>query len=112
MSERSTAAERLAQIHYQSESTSEVYEYSAHVGGSESNEPIKLLEVNRDTIASGIVPLSFGPLPEADIFVGSTIIEVTPEEHEQIKNGNIRLPEGWEEYRPIPKAPETAGTDR
>jgi len=112
MYERSTAAERLAQIHYQSESTGEVYEYWSCVGGSESNEPIKLLEVNRDTIASGIVPLSFGPLPESGVLVGSTIIEVTPEEHEQIKNGNIRLPEGWEESRWIPKAPETAGADR
>ncbi len=112
MSEISTAAEKLAQIHYQSEATGEVYVYSACVGGDESNEPIKLLEVNRDTIASGIVPLSFGPLPESGVLVGSTIIEVTPKEHEQIRSGEMALPEGWEEYCLIPRAPETAGTDK
>ena len=105
MDDRLEVAKRLAQIHYESESTTHVYVYC--VGGvagvpDEPDEPIKLLEVNQDTIASGIVPLHFGPVPERGINYPSTIIEVTPEEYEQIDQGQLRLPNGWEDRELLP----------
>ncbi len=112
MSDQAEAANRLAQIHYQSMSTSAVYVAHASVElRDQADEPIKLLEVDEETIPSGIVPLRFAPLPESGILYRSVIIEVTPEEHEQIEDGRLQLPEGWEELQLIRRLPETASTD-
>jgi hypothetical protein len=101
-------AEKLAQIHYQSTSTSKVFVVSASVGpGDQADEPIKLLEVNEDTIPTGIVPLRFGPLPERGITRCSTIIEVTPDEYQQIENGKLPLPPGWEQRQLVERQPQT-----
>ena len=59
------------------------------------NEPIKLLEVNADTIASGIMPLGFDPAPASGFPFPSIIIEVTPEEMEKIRRHELALPHGW-----------------
>ena len=81
MSDKDEAAIRLAHIHYESASTQVVFRAHADVEVSRGvDEPIKLLEVNQDTIPSGIVPLHFGPVPESGINYDSVIIEVTPEE--------------------------------
>lgn len=112
MSDRYEAAERLAQIHYQSESTSEVYVTRASLEAEDhADQPIELLEVDEDTIPTGVVPLHFGPLPESGIAYSSTIIEVTPEEYRQIEKGELPLPEGWEERRLIPRLRERVSTD-
>lgn len=58
-------------------------------------EPIKLLEVNPATIPAGIMPLRFGPEPTHGIPYPSVIVEVTPEEFEEIKKGRLVLPDGW-----------------
>ncbi len=63
--------------------------------------PIKLLEVNTDTPAAGIMPLHFGGVPGSPIPYPSVIVEITPEEFEQVKARELQLPEGWtvgEEY--------------
>ncbi len=112
MSDRHKAAEGLAQIHYQSASTSAVYEVCRRLGAEDQpEEPIKLLEVNEDTSPTGIVPLRFGPLPERGITYACTIIEVTPEEYQQIENGELSLPQGWEHRRLISRLAETVNTD-
>jgi hypothetical protein len=57
------------------------------------DEPIKLLESNPDTVPSGIVPIFFGPsdgIPYATI-----VVEVTPQEFEQVEKSEIDLPDGW-----------------
>ena len=59
------------------------------------NEPIKLLEVNENTIPVGIMPLGFGPAPTYGIHYPSVIVEVTPDEYERIQSKELALPHGW-----------------
>ena len=61
MSDKLNEATRLAQIHYESGSTSAVYIATSFVAAEDGpEEPFKLIEVNEHTIPSGIVPLRFG----------------------------------------------------
>lgn len=60
----------------------------------DSNEPVKLLEVNPDTSPSGIFPIAFGPNPPKVPFP-SVVIEVTEGEFEKINAGRMHLPDGW-----------------
>ncbi len=62
---------------------------------ADSSEPIKLLEVNPDTSASGILPIAFGADPP-NIPFPSVVIEVTEGEFDEIQNGRLFLPEGWQ----------------
>jgi hypothetical protein len=61
---------------------------------TDSNEPVKLLEVNPDTSPSGIIPIGFGADPP-DVPYPSVVIEVTEEEYNQVKSGKLKLPENW-----------------
>lgn len=61
-----------------------------------NGETIKLLEVNENTIPSGVVPIQFGPAPASGIHFSSVIVEVTPEEFQKIENQELPLPNGWE----------------
>lgn len=65
-------------------------------------EPIKLLEVNENTIASGILPLSFGPATAYGNYP-SVILEVTREEFDKIKSNELKLPHCWKIGEMIPK---------
>ena len=57
-------------------------------------EPIKLLEVNAATVATGSVePYAFAP--SASVPFPTVIAEITPEELDCIRRGDIKLPEGW-----------------
>lgn len=66
------------------------------LGPDEADErtPIKLLEVNTATAASGVWPIAFTPDPP-DIPYGSVVIEVTPDEYDAIVNHRLPLPRGW-----------------
>ncbi|MFI5301731.1 MAG: hypothetical protein ACHREM_26885 [Polyangiales bacterium] len=60
----------------------------------EPNEPIKLLEVNAATVASGSVePFAFAP--SESVPFPTVIAEITPEEYERIKSDQMTLPAGW-----------------
>lgn len=63
---------------------------------AQAAEPIKLLEVNTNTVASGVLPLGFDSVPDSGILFPSVIIEVTPAEFEKIKKRELQLPKGWE----------------
>jgi hypothetical protein len=58
------------------------------------DEPIKLLEVNAATVATGSVE-AFGFAPTPAVPFATLIAEVTPEEYARIERNEIRLPEGW-----------------
>lgn len=58
---------------------------------AESKEPIKLLEINCDTVPAGIMPVVMGP--GGDILFSTLVVEVTPEEFEQLKQGQLHLPD-------------------
>jgi len=72
-------------------------------------EPIKLLEVNTDTVPSGILPVSFGPAPASGIPYASVIVEVSPEEFAKIQTYELTLPKGWLLGEELPKPSEAAG---
>jgi len=58
------------------------------------NEPIKLLEVNAATVATGSVePFAFSP--SESVPFPTVIAEVTPEEFERIQRAELMLPNGW-----------------
>lgn len=60
----------------------------------EPGEPIKLLEVNAATVATGSVePFAFAPT--ASVPFATSIAEVTPEEFERIRRNELPLPQGW-----------------
>lgn len=58
------------------------------------DEPVKLLEVNENSVACGIFPVSFGP--GGQICHSSTIVDVTPSEFREIESGSLPLPDGWQ----------------
>ena len=58
------------------------------------DEPIKLLEVNPESVETGRVD-SFLFDPAADITYPSVVAEVTPRELELIRLQLLTLPEGW-----------------
>jgi hypothetical protein len=97
MVEKEAMRQRLARAHYASEpGISQIFTVLGKpTAESLPSEPIKLLEVNEDTIASGIMPLGFDPAPASGFPFASIIIEVTPEEMEKIHRQELALPHGW-----------------
>jgi len=72
-------------------------------------EPIKLLEVNENTVPSGILPIQFGPEPAVGLHYPSIILEVTPDEFQKIQSDELKLPNGWKVGDLIPKTPSMNG---
>jgi hypothetical protein len=66
MADKQEAARRLAKAHFLVEDG--LVNVFRLVSPTESDpEPIKLLEVNRDTVATGIMPVRFDAVPERGI---------------------------------------------
>jgi len=103
--DRAAVARELARKHYELEAgLTQVFLITdqAQIEGVRS-EPIKLLEVNADTVASGIMPLHFGPAPASGAPYPSIIIEVTPDEFAKIQSNEMKLPDGWKIGQEIPR---------
>ncbi len=100
-------AELLAELHYQIEpGLTHVFRVTGPDDAESSlSAPIKLLEVNENTVPAGIMPLQFGPSPSSGFHFSSIILEVTPEEYEKIQSLELPLPDGWQIGDPIPKPP-------
>lgn len=73
------------------------------------SEPIKLLEVNENTVPYGIMPIQFGPSPASGLHYPSIILEVTPDEFQKIQNDQLKLPNGWKIGELIPRTPAEQG---
>jgi len=86
-------AEALARAHYEvAPGLKSIY----RLDGPDPNGPrIKLLEVNEETVAAGIVPVGFPPHPASGLHYPSVVIEVTPSEYEAIQRKKLELPPGW-----------------
>lgn len=93
---KEVVAARLAEAHRDAD-PSIVAVYRVELPGQESNpaEPVKLLEVNPNTTASGIMPVRLTAHPQSGIFYPSIIIEVHPSEWEQLQRAELTLPHGW-----------------
>lgn len=92
---KDTVAERLADAHFDIESG--IARIFRLIGPREEDprDPVKLLEVNENTVATGIVPVGFGPHAAGGIVYPSIIVEITPEEFERLREGQLLLPDGW-----------------
>ena len=111
MPTKEDVAERLAHIHYRGEQgMTHVFRLLASdEAEARADEPIKLLEVNADTIPAGIMPLQFGPDPSSGICYRTVIVEITPGEFAQISEGKLKLPEDWELGDLLPCPAEAVG---
>ena len=92
-------AVELAMRHYAIEpSITKIVHYSG------DGEAIKLLIVNEYATAEGVVPLHFVTVPDNGIPFPVVIIEVTPEEFQQIEARILRLPDGWNSPQELPRS--------
>jgi len=103
--EKTRVAKELALKHYQVEpGLTQIIRYSGPPQLEATLvEPIKLLEVNELTVPSGIMPLHFAPAAASGILFPSVIIEVTPEEYEEIRSRKLKLPEEWKFEDTLPR---------
>ena len=97
MTDKDAVARKLADHHYfVEEGITHIFRLTGRPEAeARPEEPIKLLEVNENTVPSGVMPLGFGTLPEAGIPFPSVIVEVTPEEFKQIQAHELKIPLGW-----------------
>lgn len=59
------------------------------------DEPLKLIEVNRDTAEAGPYPIYFGSRVDGAAWYPPVVIyELTPGEYAQIEHGKMKLPHG------------------
>ncbi len=93
MSDKADLAKRWAESHLRMEPTIERIVRITGPDEEDPSEPIKLLEVNPDTPASGIVPIIFGPSDE--IPAPTILVEITPEEYDKLNREELELPAGW-----------------
>ena len=88
------AVRELAEWHFRVEPDLE--QVFRIVGENEDapDEPIKLLEINAATVATGgVEAFAFGPSKSTPF--ATVVAEITPEEFERVKRAEIKLPEGW-----------------
>jgi hypothetical protein len=70
---------------------------------SNNAKPLKLLEVTPMTAEVGISPVGLGADPARGMFHASVVVEITPDEFERLRRGDLKLPHDWklgEELRP------------
>lgn len=111
MPSKDEEALELARKHYQIETG---LTHIFRIAGSAEvefrpTETIKLLEVNENTVPSGVMPIQFGPSPASGLNYPSVIVEVTPDEFDRIQTHQLELPQGWRVGELIPKPPTEGG---
>lgn len=110
MPDKDDEARKLAEAHYEIEEGITGIFRLVGTGDAEasSSEPIKLLEVNQHTIASGVMPLQFAPQPAHGFHFSSVIVEVTPEEFGLIQRHQLALPHDWKVGAEFPRPTSVA----
>jgi len=92
MATKDEVARDLAQYHFRVEP--ELIRVYIILSGS-AGEPIRLLEVSSATVPTGSVE-PFGFPATGDVPYPTVIAEVTPEEEDRIRQGKVKLPDGWD----------------
>jgi hypothetical protein len=92
---KNAAALSLATKHFELEpGLIRIFRMVAKPGAADvETAPIILLEVNENTVPTGILPLYFGPDEITPFPV--VIVEITPAEFGMVKSGELKLPKGW-----------------
>jgi hypothetical protein len=107
--EKVEVAKELAKKHYEVEAgLVHVFRIVGKMEESPS-EPIKLLEVNENTVPTGVMPLGFDPAPAGGIPFPSIIIELTPDEFKKLEVQELTLPNGWQLGEELPKSAPASG---
>lgn len=102
---KENTAKILAQAHYRVEpGISRIFRIvGPKTVEAQPSEPVKLLEINEDTLPLGIRPIGFDAVPAMGIDWPSVIVEVTPDEFSEIEQGRLPLPPGWQIEGEIPR---------
>lgn len=94
--DKDVVAKRLAAAHREADpGITAIFRLEAPGREDDPAEPIKLLEVNPNTTASGIMPVGLSAHAPSGIFFPSIIVEVRPTEWEQLRARQLVLPHGW-----------------
>jgi|JI10StandDraft_1071094.scaffolds.fasta_scaffold1922350_2 hypothetical protein len=94
MADKDAAAEKLIAAHFQLEpGLVQIYRVHAH-NEADPDEPIKLVEVNTDTIATGSFE-AYGFAPSRETPFPTLIAEVTPDELLELQRQG-RWPSAWD----------------
>jgi hypothetical protein len=95
MSKRDTAAV-LARSHFDVEPNLRRVFILEPVNEQDPEDPIRLLEVVEGTIERGIEPIAFTADPNRGVDYPLVIVEISPREYEEIRDGKIDLgSRGW-----------------
>lgn len=104
MQTKDQVASNLADAHYRIErSIRKIFRVRNAATEGNGDDPIKLLEVNEATIPSGILPVYFGPHEPVGFTFASVVIDVTPDEFDQLQARRLALPNGWELGEELPR---------
>ncbi len=104
MQTKDQVAARLAETHYLLEGgIRHIFRIRADAAEEAAAEPIKLLEVNADTVPAGIYPVYFRPRAEQGIPYPSVVVDVTPDEFDRLRASELVLPDGWHVGEVIPR---------
>lgn len=91
-----SVAMRIASAHRELEpDITSIYRIEAPGREDDPNEPIKLLEINPNTVASGIMPVGLAAHADSGIYFPSVIVEIHPSEWPDLQAGKLALPNGW-----------------
>jgi hypothetical protein len=102
-SKRTRIAEDLAHQHFDlDQGVEHIFLLKKARSESGNHEPIKLLEVNRETVECGIMPVYFGP--SRGIPYPLVVVDVSPREFSRLRDGRLTLPDGWKIARELTRA--------
>lgn len=90
------AAAEIAEFTYQvDEGTRAIYRAFA-ADEDAPDEPLKLLKVNANTPAAGVMPLHFPPQTSEGTDFAYELVVITPDEFDDLRIGRLSLPDGWQ----------------
>ena len=109
MQTKDQVAARLAESHYLLEGgMRQIFRIRTGDAAAEDGpaEPIKLLEVNADTVPAVILPVYFGPREERGNPYATVIVDLTPDEFDRLQACELSLPDGWRIGEAFPRPVE------
>lgn len=102
MSDRMEQARTIARRHYAESSDCLGLFHVTRKDGDKHGEPLKLLEVRRDTPMIGVFPIRIAA-EDACVLSDVEIVIVAVPEFIAISEKALKLPEGWDFCKPIPR---------
>jgi hypothetical protein len=94
--DKDVVARKLAAAHRSADpAITGIYRIEAPGREGDPTEPIKLLEINANTTASGIMPVGLSSHAPSGIYFPSIVVEIHPSELTKLHDGRLALPHGW-----------------